>query len=88
MTATEIAVDWIRPYVNKGLPPDHLEGTYMGEASDRFKIQIGAYANEKKHKPYEVIVTKIDKQPCYEVFTLAQLWQQAQAPKPVQMTLF
>lgn len=80
MTPREAALDFIRPYVERGVPLSSIKRRLTGRYLDGNRVQLGGYvwdgeAAERLSRS-EIAVTELDGQSCRAVFELRSLYRE------------
>ncbi len=80
MTPREAALDFIRPYVERGVPLSSLRRRLTGRYADGNRVQVGGYVWEgeaaERLSRAEVAVTELAGEPCHHVFELSTLYRE------------
>lgn len=92
-TARQIALDWLRPRIERGESIKDVADSMAGRASSGCWVQIGGYAwrrgQSHKLQARQVAVTKIGGVPCLYIFELADLFDEVLHPeRETQISLF
>src|SRR5258708_30794741 len=73
-TAIEAAIDLIEPYV-KTESLEHLKHSYMGACHDEYWAQISGELNGKKYGSDYIVVFRVGKKECAEVFKIKDVYE-------------
>ena len=80
MTPREAALDFIRPYVERGVPLSAIKRRLTGRFASGTRVQLGGYVWDgdvaERLSRSEVAVTELDGQPCRGVFELRSLYRE------------
>lgn len=80
MDARDAALDFLRPYVERGVPLSAIKRRLTGRYLDGNRVQLGGYVWEgeaaERLSRSEVAVTELDGRPCCYVFELRSLYRE------------
>ncbi len=80
MTPREVALDFIRPYVERGIPLSAMRRCLTGRYASGTRVQLGGYLwdgeTAERLTRSELAVTELDGEPCRIVFELRSLYRE------------
>lgn len=83
MTARELAINLIKPYVLRGDDPEDLKKSYLGHGDSEAFIHIGGYAKGKLYSTDKIIV-ELRKDESLEIFSFWDIVKEIEDGKKQQ----
>lgn len=82
MTPREAAINFIKPYVDRGDTIEDLKSSRMGHMEKGLWVEIGGYVNHKNIGSNKILVKELNGKIINEVFNLTELYNEIKKGKP------